>query len=596
MEYSIDNDEDTIDLSKYTPKDSCLWLLNRLRVNEHESNPYTLPFCSYVITWHKAVPLTCIIMAQNPYPNNIYSPIAAAMSYSTDLCSLEVKKHKFKVPVPPTVEIFANDLYINANMKKQDSIDILKNGWALVDEGILLVNEGVFTRSDNPEYYRESANQCNVIIRLLRETEQYGKRTVDVYGLGEAGQRMASNLCSWYKSNTVKLSKHTATHPAALSRRFTDFNHPECHMGVPSFSKSLAKHLSNHVALLHTMAKKSEVDIRIQQYADIIRSASEQFQLHQQAQIQFNGTIKELLDMDKNNIENLNAVLQKIHSSGETLAFRTGVSSSVMANIQRMGQSVSGYISKPGPSLVSPTTASLSQHVGQEHKPASSIAIRTTKLNLSKRKDTAVATESSSFSQVSPPPSVQSIQSSSVTPNRLKLTKSNISTNSTPVNTKSSEPVSSSIAKSTISNTTSEPGQVQEPRVTSSTGAHFRKINLAQDSKKLQNFGKSKKESAVDNEYKITTEQKNQLSSVEAVVQTHKDNALDDEDCSAIFELIQHDISVMTKYNPPVVQLIEAIDQDVQNIPKFDFANWVMDTSKPSATFDACKEIFDFDV
>ena len=84
MEYSIENDEDTIDLSKYSTKDSCLWLLNRLRVAEYKDNPYTLPFSSYVITWHKAVPLTCIIMAQNPYPNNIYSPIAAAMSYSTE--------------------------------------------------------------------------------------------------------------------------------------------------------------------------------------------------------------------------------------------------------------------------------------------------------------------------------------------------------------------------------------------------------------------------------------------------------------------------------------------------------------------------------
>lgn len=590
----MDSDESTIDLSKYSLKDSCLWLLNRLRVNEHENDPYTLPFCSYVITWHKAVPLTCIVMAQNPYPNNIYSPIAAAMSYSTDLCSLEVKNHKFKVPIPPTVEILANDLYINAGMEKQDSINILKNGWALIDEGILLVNEGVFTRSDSPEYYKESANQCNAIIRLLRETEQYGKRTVDIYGLGEAGQRMASNLCSWYKSNTVRLSKHTATHPAALSRRFSNFNDPECHMAVPSFSKSLAKHFSNHVALLHTMAKKSDADIKIQQYADIIRSASEQFQQHQAAQIEFNKDVKELLDMDKSNIENLNTVLQKIYSSGDTLAFRTGVSASVMANIQRVGQSVSGHISKAGPSLVNPTTTSLSQHIGQEHKPAPSIGITAKKLNLSKKKETTT-TENSSLSQISPPASVKSIQSSNVTPNKLKLTKSNLSANSTPIKDKSQEQTSTSAAKSTFSNTTSEPTGVQSPKVVSSMGARFRKINLAENTKKLQSSGKLKKEDTANSQYKMTTEQKNQLSSVEAVVQTHKEDSLENTECVAIFELIQHDISHMTKYNPPVVQLIEAIDQDIQNIPRFDFANWVMDSSKPSATFDACKEIFDFD-
>lgn len=595
MDYSIDNDESTIDLSKYSLKDSCLWLLNRLKVNEYENNPYTFPFCSYVITWHRAVPLTCIIMAQNPYPNNIYSPIAAAMSYSTNLCNLEVKKHKFKVPIPPTVEIFANDLYINAGMEKQDTINILKNGWALVDEGILLVNEGVFTRSDNPEYYRESANQCNVIIRLLRETEQYGKRTVDIYGLGEAGQRMASNLCSWYKSNTVRLSKHTATHPAALSRRFTNFNDPECHMGTPSFSKSLAGHLSNHVALLHMMAKKSEADIKIQQYADIIRSASDQFQLQQEAQIEFNKSIKELLDMDKTNIENLNTVLQKVHNSGETLAFRTGVSSSIMANIQRVGQSVSGHISKPGPSLVNPTTTSLSQHIGQEHKPVQSIGITTKKLNLSKRKDSTI-TDNSSLSQISPPASVRSIQSSNVTPNKLKLTKSNLSANSTPIQDKSPQQTSTSATKSILTNTTSEPIEVQNPKVTSSMGARFRKMNLVENSKKSQSSGKQKKEDAVESGYKMTIEQRNQLSSVEAVVQSYKENYLEDEECMAIFESIQHDISHMTKYNSSVVQLIEAIDQDIQNIPNFDFANWVINSSNHSATFDACKEIFDFDV
>ena len=594
MEYLIKDDESTVDLSKYSIKDSCLWLLNRLQVDKYQDNPYTLPFCSYVITWHRTIPLTCIVMAQNPYPNNIYPPISAAMSYSTDLCITEMKKGKFRVPIPPTVEIFANDLYINANMKKEDTIDILKNGWALVDYGILLVNEGVFTLSDNPEYYKESSNQCNVIIRLLRETEQYGKRTVDVYGLGEAGQRMASNLCSWYKSDTVKLSKHTATHPAALSRRFTNFNHPECHMGVPSFSKSLAKHFSNHVAFLHTMAKKSDVDIRIQRYADIIRTAGEQFSLHEQAQKDFNETVREVLNMNPDDRERFNETFNKLLNAGETLAFRIGLTSSAISNIQRMGESVSSHVSKSGPSLVNPSGPSLAQHIGQQTNSTVPIPVKSVKLNLSKKRPSLPATENSSFANVSPPASVKSVQSTISTPTKLKLGKSSLSTNSTPVKSTEPQSTSKSTSKSTVSSPTNDIVENEGPRAKSSLGAHFRKMNLIANSKKLESFGKQKKEDLIDAQYRLTVDQKNQLSSVEAVVQAHKEDALDDKECTDLFEQIQDDISSMRKYNTVVYRLTEAIDEDLKNNPKFDFANWVIDTKEHSVTFDVCREIFEF--
>ena len=594
MDFPIVADETTLDLSKYTIKDSCLWLLNRLEVDNYNNNSYTLPFCSYVLSWYKCIPLKCIILAQNPYPNNIYSPIASAMSYSEDLCRLEMKKMRLSVPVPPTVQILANDLYINAGLKKEDSINIFKNGWKLIEEGILLVNEGVFRSSNDPKQYKESTNQCNVIIRLLRETEQYGKRTVDVYGLGEAGQRMASNLCSWYKSTTIKLSKHAVTHPAALSRRFTNFNDPSCHMGVPSFSKSLAKHLSNHVALLYSMAKKSDIDLRIQRYADIINSSAEQFKLQQEAQQNFNKIVKELVDMDKGNSEEFNRVMAKLLESGETLAFRTGVCSSVMSNIQRVSDSVSGHISKPGPSLVTPSISSLSYHVGQGDKPAKQISMKPIKLNISKRSDNQQNHEDSSFSQISAPSSVKSVDSTSIAPTKLKLTKINLSANSTPATSGRKEIISDSSTKSTTTESVETPTRLNERPTMSSMGARFRKMDIATSSGKPETSGKKDKNKIVENKYKISVEQRNQLSSVEAVVQTHKEDVLDDKESTDIFELIQHDISHMTKYNECVKSLIDAIDKDIASIPKFDFASWAIDDSKPSATFDLCKEMFGF--
>jgi len=604
MDYSTETDENTLDLSKYSVQDSCLWLLNRLRINEHDDDPYTLPFSSYVITWYKAIPLTCIIMGQNPYPQNVYSPIAAAMSYDTELAQIQVKRRIYKVPIPPTVEIFANDLYINAGMKKEDTINILKNGWALIDKGILLVNEGVFTKSNDPEYHDESINQCNVIIRMLRETEKHGTRTVDVYGLGEAGQKMASNLCSWYKSSTVRLSKHTATHPAALSRRFENFNHTNCHLGVPSFSKSIAKHFSNHVAYAHTMAKKTEADIRIQRYTDVLRSAGPQFLEFDTKLKDFNNITRQAADMDYNDIEKVKEMFNKLNVSGENLAFRSSLAATALSNVQRLGEGISGHVSKPGPSLQNPSSGSLSQHVGQQYQPAKQLSSKPIKLSLSKSRSSTPATESSSFAHVSPPPSVMSVQSST-TPIKINLSKSK-STNSTPVKMTLPQSTSKSITVSSIDNTiseavsdgVSEPAsqatEVEETRNKSSLGARFRKKNLIVDSNRLESSGQQKKGSTLGGPLEITKDQKDQLSAIEAVVEIYKPGAGDDTECIEKFEIIQHDISNMTKYNSIVQQLVDAIDKDMKDIPNFNFVEWAIDDSRPSATYDACKDIFEF--
>jgi hypothetical protein len=396
---------------------------------------------------------------------------------------------------------------------------------------------------------------------MLRETERHGKRTVDIYGLGEAGQRMASNLCSWYKSSTVRLSKHTATHPAALSRRFEDFNHRDCHMGTPSFSKSLAKHFSNHVAYAHIMAKKSETDIKVQRYTDIIRSAGPPFADFDIALKEFNGITRKAADMEYDDVQRVKDMFNKLSVSGENLAFRSSLASSALSNVQRVGDGISGHVSKPGPSLQNPSSASLSQHIGLQSQQAKPILARAVKLSLTKSKSSAPPTESSSFTHVSPPSSVISVQSS-VTPNKLKLTKSK-STNSTPVKSLDRE-TSSEATNEAASDAASQHTEVEESHAKSSLGARFRKRNLIVDLKKPESSGQQEKGNVSGGPLALTKDQRDQLSAVEAVVESQKPDATDDPDTIDKFETIQNDISSMTKYNFIVQQLVEVIDKDMK--------------------------------
>ena len=167
--------DDIVDLSKYSIEDSCLWLLTKLNAEKYADNPYARPYCNYVTSWHKAIPLNAIVMAQSPYPNAIYPDTAAAMSFDREKC-----RRIMKTDAPPTVRILANDLRIHTDMSTEDVIAVIMDGWSLVSEGILLVNSAVFQSYGTADAYDECMNQINVLVRMLTETEKAGKRTVDI--------------------------------------------------------------------------------------------------------------------------------------------------------------------------------------------------------------------------------------------------------------------------------------------------------------------------------------------------------------------------------------------------------------------------------
>lgn len=577
--------DSVVDLSPYTPEEACYWLLNELKVGEHVNKPYAIPYMNYVLTWPNAIPLTAIVTAQSPYPNNIFSSVSAAMSYSTDLCMEVMKK-----PMPPTVEVLANDLYINAGMDRSTSVSILKDGWALVSNGILLVNESVFQNHNTPQSFKESADQCNVIIRLLRETEKYGKRTIDVFALGESGERMGSNLCSWYKSDIVRLSKRKATHPAGIARRFEDLQDSKCTLGVPALSRALAKHFSNYVASIHTMAKPSKLELDLKRQANAIVAIGVQFESLKESTSTYTALQKELEMATNIDDEKYKDMIRRVTAAGDQLVFRLNIASAAAQNIASNAGGISNYVGKAGPTLatVHPSNRSISGHVGHESEPASPVLMKPVKLQLGPSRKGPASSVPSEFTGVSSPGSVKSI--GSTTPSRtikLNLGKSPRSTIST---SQQSMPPSVLSETSTIS-----PEEERQP-TTSSLGARFRKMNITQESKPSDNSGKKEntKEAVEVVEHTLTRDCRNQLSAVEAVVLAAKPDARDNEDFADMLENIQHDISVGTAYNRPVYELVDAIKQDLKNIKNFDLTNYMFEDNKLSATYNKCKELFEF--
>lgn len=322
--------DETVDLSKYSIEDSCLWLLRRLEADKYENQPYTRPYCNYVMSWPKAIPLNAIIMAQSPYPNPIFPEVAAAMSFDREKC-----RQLMKTDSPPTVRILANDLRIHTGMNPEDVDAIVMNGWSLVSSGILLVNSAVFCPYGTAGAYNECMNQVNVLVRMLVETEKYGNRKVDIIAYG-AGQAMASELTKCFKSDMVKLTRFTSTHPASLSYRMTNFTSPECHMDAPSTSRTLAKHFSNQVAYVHTMAKKSDSELRVQRQLDTIRSLGKQLQDLKEESEKLFPAMKNLLKyLDEGDEENLKLTLQQIIHTGDTFTFRLGTASAALSQADR---------------------------------------------------------------------------------------------------------------------------------------------------------------------------------------------------------------------------------------------------------------------
>lgn len=603
----MDQDFDgAVNLSNCSVKDACLWLLSKLEVSKHMNLPYALPYCNYVMSWHEAIPLTAIVMAQSPYPNPIYPEVAAAMSYDPIKC-----KEVMKMNAPPTVQVLSNDLKIHANMDKDDATHMIMNGWALASKGVLLVNSSVFKSYGTGEAYTECINQVNVLNKLLVESEKFGERTVDIIAYG-AGQAMATELTKTFKSSIIKLTKFTSSHPASLSYRMKDLSSPECHMDSPSTSRVLAKHFSNHVAFVYTMAKQSAAEAKAKRQLDTIRSLGEQLVPLKQVSEELFPMMKNLLkSLEEDDVENFRMTLQQIIHTGDTFTFRLGTTSAALSQTQASVGGTSTTVSKPGPNLAttSPSATSLSQHVGGEFKAANPMAPR--RVSITRRNkppstdvpsttDTTVNVSSvasviSDFSNttstnIAPQPAPQQ----ALPPARRAF---KIRRKSEPVTRASTDDTATVVESPTSEATTPKASSFndeEDDKTTSSLGARFRKLPTIQEYSQSGNTGKTEEKSDPNPEWILTKEVLHQLACVEAVVQSHGGEVADEEDALELLEAIQSDIASKTAYNAVTRRLAESIKTDLDTIPKFDFSKWVMDAKKHSATFDQCKEEFGF--
>lgn len=590
--------DDIVDLSKYSIEDSCLWLLSKLEAEKYTSQPYTDPYCNYVMSWHKAIPLNAIVMAQSPYPNAIYSQVAAAMSFDREKC-----RKLMKVNTPPTVRILANDLRIHTNMSAQDVDTIVKDGWCLVDGGILLVNSAVFCPYGTTGAYDECMNQINVLVRMLVETEKFGKRTIDIIAYG-AGQAMASELTKCFKSDLVKLTKFSSAHPASLSYRMSDFESPSCHLGVPSVSRALAKHFSNHVAFAHTMAKKSDTELKVQRQLDTIRSLGHQLSELKGACEDLFPTMKDMLKhLEEGDAENFATTLQHIIHTGDTFVFRLGTASAALSQAQASTGSTGNTVAKPGPSMstTSPSMQSLSQHVGSDFKAASPMAARSVKIRRSGPNQNVDNASVSDVVNVSSPPSVMSGTTNTTATNTtaprpltgksIKIRRSTPTAGTLP-RTEDGEKTPTAPSSST---TIAEESKIEpDNKNTSSTGARFRKLGTIQESTTSGSTSKQVEDQSPNVEWKLTKEILNHLSCVSTIVEFYAPDKSEDDDVTDMLEGIQSDIQAKFAYNGVTQRLAEAIKQDLDADANFDLSKWLMDSKKPSAAFNQCKEEFDF--
>lgn len=573
-----------IDLSSLSISEACMWLLTALDVDKFDNYAYTIPFSSYVMTWPRAVPLDTILILQSPYPNNIFPPIAAAMSFDSDLCKKQMRGKE----LPPTVQVLANDLYINAGMEKEDSISILKNGWALIDKGILMFNEAAFNMYDKEEAYIESIKQCAVIIRLLQETERHGERTVNIFAFGESGERVGSNLCSWFKSPVVRLTKRKVTHPAGIARRFHDLDDPDCHMDTPSFSKALAKVLSNHVAFMHTMGKKSEQDLRTVRLDNTFTSLREHFPKLGDTVLEFTTLQQKLSEMDKDD-KDYKDTIAKIVEAGDILATRLRVATSIVSQGQSYGSSVAGNVARSAPSMKTdkPSDSLLSGHIGRDATPAGALPDAPFIVKSKKKRVPSSSINSESFTNVSPPPSISSVISDSPTtttsaaPPAIKFKTKTKSRNATPL-------------KQVVSKDTPEPATETEREDTLSplTKKFSKKVSVPKSKSKVTE--NKDKDEDVFNDSILTDKQIRILSSIQGIVEINKPDAVDDDDCITDFDNISNDIKFKKAYNFITQDFIKAINEDIKTIPNFDINKWLSGTTDTCATFEMCKEKFEF--
>lgn len=386
---------------------ACVRLLYEVDIMSNISIPYAIPYANYVLSWCKCVPIKTIVIGQNPYPQNIYSEIGSALSY-------DITKAKTDTM---SVRNIAYDINNYDGTDIKESIDCFRNSWALVDRGIVFINETVFDAlspaRSNVRGIKEMESQVRALQVLIIESYLSGQGSFTCIGMGTKAEQMTSILRSWCPKDLFKIRAMSCRNPAA--RDIGDRLSHEITMGKTQVSKALSEIVKEFV----TMAgpRMSPADRRRDQNKEALRKATENIDATSDVYISelesFERRLRSIRDEDGGSasIDELEKSLGSLRRSVDS--HRNAVSTHTISMIMAIESMSSDRARQESAQLQHPAVVSLAQSVTDSMKP------RGPRRRIS-RLSSEVETVMQSVEETPEPPDVVHSPAPSVTPSRRR--------------------------------------------------------------------------------------------------------------------------------------------------------------------------------
>jgi hypothetical protein len=250
--------------SRSRVRDACSRLVYELDIDKNRTNPYFLPYTNYVMSWCEHMPISTIIIGQNPYPQNVYPEYGAAFAYDQK-----------KVWCTKSVEVLTKDLYNYDGTNMLVSRECFKDSWRLLEIGVLLINETVYDKitddKRNTRAIQEMEAQGRALQVLITESHFLGQETFTCIGMGIPAASMTSIIRSWYPKDLFKMKVMTCKNPAA--RDIGDMPSHQITIGKTAVSKVLSEIVKSYMRMVPPRNNAQEK--RRKQNADALKQGAE---------------------------------------------------------------------------------------------------------------------------------------------------------------------------------------------------------------------------------------------------------------------------------------------------------------------------------
>jgi uracil DNA glycosylase len=247
---------------------ACIELAINLECDKYLDHGYCIPFIRYLSLFPYSLPIKTILVGQNPYPQEIYPEYGSALAYDES-----------KVYQPPaSVRVLAEDLYNYAEIPKDDTIRCFRDSWMLATEGIIAINETVFSRLTSNERktnmgpMKEAEFQVRMLEVMIAESYAMGQQKIDCVAMGMSAQMMCSLLREWCPNDLVKFKLVSCSNPAAFAPQLRDRESQTITLRKDTASKILAGVVNTYVNM---PPKYNKVDARLKQNEDSLRKSTD---------------------------------------------------------------------------------------------------------------------------------------------------------------------------------------------------------------------------------------------------------------------------------------------------------------------------------